>query len=287
MAEILVAGASGALGTALVTELLRRGHRVRGLTRRAGSLGGRAPEVIGDALVPDSLRGACDGVEVVISALGAPVTPSMAAPRETFSAIDTPANLNLLAEAERAGVRRFVYVSVACHEVLGHLDYVAAHEAVVAALGRSRLSHAIVRPTGFYSAFAAFLPLAAKGAVPLLGRPSTRTNPIDDRDLAALLADAAEGDESTAITAGGPDVLSRGDIAALACVAQGLPPRSRALPAWVARLMAWCVAPFHPRMASLMRFYAALGEHDCVAEARGRRTLEAYFREQVEASRRA
>ena len=44
-----------------------------------------------------------------------------------YGRVDVPANRNLVDEAERAGVQRFVYMSVAHAESLEHLDYVGAH----------------------------------------------------------------------------------------------------------------------------------------------------------------
>ena len=56
-----------------------------------------------------------------------------------------------------AGVDRFVYVGVARHGALGELDYVRAHVRVVEHLRALGLPHAVVHPTGFFSAFAPLL----------------------------------------------------------------------------------------------------------------------------------
>lgn len=106
MAElVLVAGATGALGRHVGAALRRQGHRVRALTRDPARLsvpsqGERAFDEVfqGDALDPAALARACEGVSAVFSCLGASVAPSLAG-RAAYTAVDTPANLNLLREA--------------------------------------------------------------------------------------------------------------------------------------------------------------------------------------------
>ncbi len=130
----------------------------------------------------------------MFSALGASVLPSMAKGWRSYASLDTPANMNLVTAARTAGVRRFVYVSVANHRRLGHLHYVLAHERVVEALRDSGLEYTVVRPTGFFSAFATLIPMARRGPVPLIGDGSARTNPIHDDELAAVCVRAIGGE---------------------------------------------------------------------------------------------
>lgn len=70
---ILIAGATGHLGTALVELLTLHRERVRLLTRdpsRARGLFARDIELVtGDVCKPSSLAAALDGVETVVSAL--------------------------------------------------------------------------------------------------------------------------------------------------------------------------------------------------------------------------
>src|SRR5687767_3307891 len=105
---VLVAGATGALGRHVVAALRARAYPVRALTRdpaRAARLLGLEPAALvrADALVPATLRGAADGAAVVFSCAGASVQPSLGHGRRSFTAVDHPANANLLAEARRAG----------------------------------------------------------------------------------------------------------------------------------------------------------------------------------------
>jgi uncharacterized protein YbjT (DUF2867 family) len=275
----LVAGVSGVLGSRVAAELLRRGFWVRGLTRD----GSRAPKVsevrVGDALEPKTLAGAADGVDVVFSAVGASVSASMSAGWAPFTSVDVRANGCLIDEAVRAGVKRFVYVSVHHTPAMAGTPYVRAHEEVVKRLEASGLDFAVLRPTGFYAALAeALLDLAKKGPVSSLGAGQTKSNPIDEGELAVLCADACEGGERF-VAAGGPEVLTRDQMAELAFQALGKPVKLRRAPLGVAKAASVLMRPFHPRMAQMVAFIAALGENDVIAPARGRRTLLEYYRE--------
>lgn len=283
--RVLVAGASGVLGSRVAAELLRRGWFVRGLTRAAA----RAPKVsevrVGDALEPQTLAGAADTMDVVFSALGASVSASMSAGWAGFTSVDVRANRALIDEAKRAGVKRFVYVSVHHTPQMADTPYIRAHEEVVKLLERSGLDFAVVRPTGFYAALAeALLDLARKGAVPSLGSGQTKSNPIDEGDLAVLCADACEGGERF-VAAGGPQVLTRDQMAELAFEALGKPVKLKRAPLGVAKVASVVMRPFHPRMAQMVAFIASLAEHDVVAPAKGKRTLLEYYRDALAESR--
>jgi uncharacterized protein YbjT (DUF2867 family) len=101
---VLVAGASGVVGRELSLLLKRRGHYVRTLSKhpgRAARLAAVADDVrVIDATVRASLAGVCDGIDVVVSTPGAPVSPSGAG-KGSFFDVDARANLNLLSRGGR------------------------------------------------------------------------------------------------------------------------------------------------------------------------------------------
>ena len=208
------------------------------------------------------------------------VSSGMGAGWSGFTSVDTPANLALLAEARRAGAKRFVYVSVFHNEAQKALKYIRAHEDVVDAIKASGLAYSIVRPTGFFSALSELLPLAQKGMLPSFNGGQARSNPIHEGDLAQLCVEAIEG-SGPELPCGGPDVLTRAQMNALACEAVGKPDKSMKAPLWGLKTAAFCATPFHPRMAQLFAFVASLSEHDLVAPARGTRRMGDYFKERV------
>jgi uncharacterized protein YbjT (DUF2867 family) len=283
MKQVLVAGVTGALGAEVARSLLANGHSVRGLTRDANRWPAgleKASKHVGDALKPETLKGAADGMDTVFSCVGASVSSEMGAGWSSFTAVDTPANLALLAEAKRAGAKRFVYVSVFHNDAMKSLKYIKAHEDVVEAIKASGLEYCIVRPTGFFSALSELLGLAEKGRLPSFKGGHAKSNPIHEGDLAAVCVEAVERGVGE-LPCGGPEVLSRSQMNTLACEAVGKPDKSMKAPLWGLKMAAFCATPFQPRMAQLFEFVASLSEHDLVAPVRGTRRIGDYFKDRV------
>lgn len=280
--KVLVAGATGMLGREVVAGLVEQGVDVRVLGRdakRASALG--VPDIkVADARKKQQLAGVCDGVDAVFSCLGASVSLALGAGWRGYKAVDVPANLNLLDEARRAGVSRLVYVSAFVVPETAGLAYFAAHEAVAREVLAAPGGH-VLRPTGFFSALGAYLDMARRGPVPVFGDGGARSNPIDDRDLAALaVATTLQGGPAEQAI-GGPEILTRRQIGELACDALGRPHRFRKVAPWLARTGATMAAPFHPRLSQLMRFATEVSVRDLIAPQVGTRCLEDWFRQRV------
>ena len=114
--RIMVAGATGYLGRHLVMALQQREMDVIALGRNKAKLRdmGLQQEQIKYAQVTDvnSLRGCCDGVDTLISCVG------ITRQKEglDYMEVDYQANINLLEEAERSGVKQFIYISRPLHK---------------------------------------------------------------------------------------------------------------------------------------------------------------------------
>ena len=116
--RVLLAGATGAIGHALIRGLKKHGHGVYGLVRSAEStrilaeMGAEA--VIGDALDPTSVRAAVahvrpDAVINELTSLPRHYTPAeMKAAAERDSKVRREGNVNLVAGMHESGVRRYV-----------------------------------------------------------------------------------------------------------------------------------------------------------------------------------
>ena len=280
MAEkVLVAGAGGRLGRHVLKELAARGHPTRALVRDPARFdaAGAGEVFAADARRPDSLRGACAGAGAVVSVMGAGLGLGPTRGRGTFREVDLRANLNLLAEARRAGVGKFVYVSLHGAEALRGLGYVDAHEEFVAALRSGGLDHAVVRPTGFFYVFGEVFRMAARGRVVLAGDGSARTNPVHERDVARACVEALRPGAGE-LAAGGPDTFTRREIAGLAFAALGRPAKITSLPPALLRALVAPVRLYDCRLYDLLRFGVAVGLGDTVAPAYGRLSLAEYFR---------
>jgi uncharacterized protein YbjT (DUF2867 family) len=279
--RVLVAGATGALGQLVCTELIARGYRVSALSRsatRAAPLAeSGASIVVADALQPATLAELCGDVDIVFSCLGQSVSLDTRIRGPGYHAVDYVANRNLLDAARTAEVGRFVYVSVFGAERFGHLAYVRAHEAVVRELRASGMRYGVIRPTGFFATLAALLDFAERGVGMLFGDGSARSNPIHEADLAAICADIVAAPESIEVDAGGPEVLTRRTMSELAFAAIDRTPRFVSTPPWLVGPMSALAYPFAPRIAELLQFAVAMYTNDVIAPAVGTRTLGAYF----------
>ena len=276
--RILVAGATGTLGRAAVRQLKAQGDFVRGLGRFVPTLRPLPLDETfeGDLTNPESLEGCCDGVDTVLSCAGASMRLDTWGDRVSFTAVDFAGNRNLLAEAQRAGVGRFVYVSLHAAERLLRTEYARAHEGFVALLRSSGLPFTVIRPTGFFGFFGEILRMAQKGQGVVIGSGAVRTNPIHEDDVAAVCAEAVRGGESE-ISAGGPGTFTRREIVELAFDVAGKTPRVRSVPPWLFRGLIAPVRPLNPRIHALMAFGAAVSTIDVVAPAVGKRDLRTYF----------
>ncbi|MCC7060778.1 MAG: SDR family oxidoreductase [Burkholderiaceae bacterium] len=105
--QILIVGASGALGRVLVSQALERGHQVTALVRRPERFELRHERLTvapGNVLDPAPVGAAVAGQQAVISALG---HKRWMFPTRILSA----GTANVLAAMQRHGVRRFVCVT--------------------------------------------------------------------------------------------------------------------------------------------------------------------------------
>jgi len=111
--QALVTGATGFVGRNLVRILCAHGWSVRALVppteRASAAVDPRAETVEGDITVPDSLRGSMDGVDGVFHLAGL-VTSWVQDPTE-FTRVNVGGTENVIEEALRAGVTRFVFTS--------------------------------------------------------------------------------------------------------------------------------------------------------------------------------
>ncbi|MCA0045045.1 SDR family oxidoreductase [Celeribacter litoreus] len=270
---VLIAGATGYLGRYLCAEYSRRGRHVTALVRDTTRAEGLADLLIeAEATKPETLKGIMDGVDLVVSSLG--IT------RQTdglgYDDVDYQANLNLLREAEAAGVKRFAYVHVLNADAMTGVPLVDAKSAFVEALQGSEMPATVIAPTGYFSDMEEILTMAKSGRVWLFGDGSKRLNPIHGADLAKAIADTTDAGRGWA-EVGGPDVMTQDEIARAAFAALGTEPRITYLPD-VLRRAALSVLPILPRRVSgPARFFLTALGRDMVAPRFGSHHLTDHF----------
>lgn len=279
--RVLVAGATGYLGGHVTREFKRRGFFVRALARSPGKAKGiedAADEiVVGEVTKPETVRGICEGMDVVFSSIG--ITKQR--DNLTFRDVDYQGNRNLLESARTAGVRKFIYTSVFRGPSLLHLDIVKAHEDFVSVLKASGMEYTVVRPNGFFSDMGEYLRMAERGRVFLVGEGDNRINPIHGADLAEVCVDAV-GQEVSEIDVGGPDVMTHREIARLAFRSLGKKERVSSLPIWGMRSLVSLTRILNRHQGELLAFMTEAMTADAVAPAAGSRSLADYFDELAE-----
>src|SRR5688572_13978056 len=110
--RILVTGRTGVVGESTVTALVERGHEVRLFSRHADKDVEQWPDsveaVSGDIGNAAQVKGAAKGCDAVVHVVGIVAeTP----PDVTFERINVQGTTHIVREAERAGVKRFIYIS--------------------------------------------------------------------------------------------------------------------------------------------------------------------------------
>ena len=99
---------------------------------------------IGEVTDPNSLQGICKDIDIVFSSIG--ITKQKDG--LTYMDVDFQGNMNLLEEAKKAGVSRFIYISVFNAEKMKNLKGVQAKVRFEEELKRSGLDYTIVYPNG-------------------------------------------------------------------------------------------------------------------------------------------
>ena len=206
MSAILVTGATGQVGGALVEELLRRGARVRAMARseeRADSFAARGAEgVVADLERPESLPGALGDVgRAFLMSRDDPRQPEMEGA--------------FVEAAARAGVERIVKLSAQGASPESPVALMRRHAETELTLEGSGLDHTILRPQLYMQNLLRFGPsIAQEGrfAAPMGER---RFALVDVRDVARVAAAALTGEahEGETYVVSGPEALSYGDAA--------------------------------------------------------------------------
>jgi NADH dehydrogenase len=198
--RILVTGGTGTVGEATVTELARRGHRVRLLSRHAREDAGAWPfgveGVDGDVGDPAQIRGAADGCDAVLH-MAAVVKERP--PEVTFERVNVQGTRNVLAEATRAGVRRFVYVSSLGADT-GESDYHRSKRQAETLVEGFEGNWTIARAGNVYGpgdevVSLLLLWVRTLPAVPVIDDGDQPFQPVWSEDLAAALATCVERED--------------------------------------------------------------------------------------------
>jgi nucleoside-diphosphate-sugar epimerase len=187
MSRVLVTGASGFLGRAVVAAFAKQGNAVRAAVRSAPHPPfGDGVELIKhpDLAEPIDWQPLLDGMDVVIHLAGiAHIAPGVG--RETLNRVNRAATEQAASAAARAGVRRFIYVSsirAQCGPSADHILVERDSARPYESYGRSKLAaEEAIRSSG--APFTVLRPVpvygqGAKGNFPALWRAAASPWPL-------------------------------------------------------------------------------------------------------------
>src|SRR3954469_20066831 len=220
---LLLTGATGLIGSALLRRLTARGEPVRCLVRDPRRLGAERVRVqitIGDLADPRAFRHAMRGARAVVHLAAS----HRDQPHATIEELAGMATWRLLRAAEAAGVEHFVFLSA-----LGATAYHPGRLYRAKALAERAVAEASLRTTTFATSLvyapgdrrlARLERLAWLPAVPLAGLGRARTQPIWAEDVADCVIAALDrppgAERHTRYELAGPDLLTHREVAELA-----------------------------------------------------------------------
>jgi divinyl chlorophyllide a 8-vinyl-reductase len=222
--RVLLAGATGYIGRAVLNELLAQDHEVLALVR-PGSGGNVASSpaltvIEADVLADPAWQRSLGQVDAVISCVASRSGAPADAERVEFGF-----NRALLEYAEQTGVSRFILLSAICVQK-PRLAFQREKLKFEALLSKSSVPGTIIRPTAFFRSLAGQIERVRAGKPFLLFGSGhlTACKPISDRDLARFmvlkLMDASEGTHVYPIGGPGP-ALTPQEQGRLLCEALG------------------------------------------------------------------
>ncbi|MCC5932057.1 MAG: SDR family oxidoreductase [Cyclobacteriaceae bacterium] len=284
--NILVAGASGQLGSAIIRKLIERHKNVIALVRPDSSyqhLSASGVEVrFGDLTDAESLKTVCQGIDVIIA------TANSVSPRQkgdNLIKVDILGYYNLIEAAKSANVQHFIYCSAISFGKLD--DFVpisSAKRKVEKYLMRSGLNYTIFRPDAFMDISFAFLgtelPLQGaenatldrpfkfskgffngirknmevKSEAGIIGTGQNKHSFICIDDVAAFHAIAVDLPEvkNSIMNLGGPEALSMLEVVQIFEKVLGKKLVVKHTPAVIMKLMSYVLKPFNPAASNIM-----------------------------------
>lgn len=276
--KILLAGASGALGLEVLKLLHQQGKKVRALVHSADGVEKvsnltddvwRADASEGNEVIKDITK----DISIVISTLGKSV--SLFTNRgKSFMENDFYANSNILDDAVKNNVKRFIYVSIKGAEKALEYEVAKSHKMVEDALEASGLDYTIIRPVGFFSGLNDLAIMAKRKVIPIVGDGNARTNSIHQKDLAKVVVKYLnEGPDLLEV--GGPLVHTRREMADM--IADKIGGKVIPVPEKVAEWGMFLPEMVDDNISAKLKYFKFVTTNDMIGEKHGDITFEEYL----------
>jgi NADH dehydrogenase len=217
--SVLVTGGTGVVGQAAVTELVSRGHKVRLLSRNAVEDCAQWDNSVepwpANVTEPEKIVNSANGVDVVLHLAG---IVAESPPDTTFQSVNVGGTQNMIVEAERARVGRFIYLSSLGAD-RGESDYHRSKLSAEKIVEKFRGGWIIMRPGNVYGPGDDVVSLLMKmvrtlPAVPVIDGGDDPFQPMWAEDLAHAIVDAVERTDlhGRILELAGPEETSTNDL---------------------------------------------------------------------------
>jgi divinyl chlorophyllide a 8-vinyl-reductase len=293
---VLIIGATGYIGSAVVEEAVHQGYDVIAVTRSPA----KEDQFTGAEVVVANVSDAAAiakvftrKIDVVISCLAC----RSGLPQD-FDDIDYKATLNVLNAAQASGTGKFILLSAICVRK-PDLPLQLAKLKMEDALIRSGINYTIVRPTAYFWVFDVQTKMIRKGKPSyVVGTGDQAThNPIAKEDLAEFMVSSINNSErkDRVFILGGPEVpdniVTYKESLAMIFDAMGKPPNIVSIPRWV--LMAvihstWFIGLFVRKIGVFSEFLKVVLyylENDMRAPGYGSITLKQHLMDKYQGQR--
>jgi len=254
---VLVAGATGLLGRAIVLKLRAAGVPVRALARhpeKVPALAASGAEILAvDLLDLPKVTEACRGVSQIVSTANNNMGKGALSPLK----IDLTAHQNLCAAARNTGVRRLLYTSFHGAAPIVGVDIFRLKWHIGDAVRRSQVPYVLLQPTAFMDIWIDELiagGIRKNGVTLLFGDGTAVANYISVNDVAEFTVKILARTDvvNEAIDFGGPSDISFNDLAALIERRLGASGKRRHVPVAVLKVMSLAIKPFNETVARMM-----------------------------------
>jgi uncharacterized protein YbjT (DUF2867 family) len=283
MKNIILFGSTGNLGKEIAKELVKQGYDLTIVVRneaKAKSLSDITTKyIIADVCNKATLERIFDKQEIVISALGKSVSPNDKS-KSTFRDVDYSANTNILNEATKAGIKKFIYVSAFHAEKYLHLEYFKVHHDFSELLKKSGIDYSIIKPPAIFSAFIDMIEMSKKGQLVNIGKGDKKTNPIYEGDLAKITVDAIHTQNNIS-EAGGKTIYTRRQLNDIVQKEVNYHKKIWTIPLGLFKATVPIIKLFNKNTFDKFAFFIEVMQHDTIAPQLGTMTFEDYVKLKV------
>ncbi len=278
MKKVILFGATGNLGKEIAKELVKQGYDLTIIVRneaKAALLARYTTKyIVADVCNKATLDQILNNQQIVISALGKSVSPNDKS-KPTFREVDYHANANILSEATKAGVKKFIYVSAFHSEKYLHLEYFKVHHDFSELLKTSGIDYTIIKPPAIFSAFIDMIEMAKKGQLVNIGEGDKKTNPIFEGDLAEIIVNTIDKKNSI-VEAGGKTIYTRKQLNEIVQNEVDRYKKIRSVPLGLFKIVLPLIKLFSKNTFNKFAFFIEVMQHDTIAPQLGSMNFENY-----------